>query len=162
MFVPMLGTFLVNSLPALVLFESGASRSFVSQSFCREFALLIEELECLLRVSITNEHRVSAISIYQSCILEIFGVSFPIDLIPIPMRDVCVIVGMDCLSRFDAMIECEGQRVVVRTPSGGELVIYGEGTMVGSWVCSATRACQYIHNGCAGYLAYMVDTQFGD
>lgn len=30
MFVSLLGTFLVNSLPALVLFESGASLSFVS------------------------------------------------------------------------------------------------------------------------------------
>ena len=48
----LIGTFLVNSLHALVLFDSGASRSFVSQSFCREFDMTIGELECLLRVSI--------------------------------------------------------------------------------------------------------------
>ena len=57
--------------------------------------------------------------------------SFPIDLIPIPMGEVCVIVGMAWLSRFGAMINCKGQQVVVRTPSGGELIIYGEGT---NWV----------------------------
>ena len=85
--------------------------------------------------------------------------SFPIDLIPIPMGDVCVIVGMDWLSRFGAMIDCEGQRVVVRTPSGGELVVYGEGTRLGSGFCSAARARQYIQHGCAGYLAYVVDTR---
>ena len=31
-----------------------------------------------------------------------------LDLIPIPIGDVCVIVGMDWLSRFGAMIYCEG------------------------------------------------------
>ena len=45
------------------------------------------------------------------------------------MGDVCAIVGMDWLSIFGAMIECEGQRVVVWTPSGGELITYGEGYM---------------------------------
>ena len=77
----------------------------------------IDDLECPLQVSIANEHGFSASSVYRGCELEIFGVSFPIDLIPIPMGDVCVIVGMDWLSRFGAMIDCEGQRVVVRTPS---------------------------------------------
>ena len=38
---------------------------------------------------------------------------------------------MDWLSRFGAMIHCEGQRVVVQTPSGGELIVYGEGTILG-------------------------------
>ena len=70
-----------------------------------------------------------------------------------------MIVGMDWLSRFGAMIDCEGQRVVVRTPSGGELVVYGEGTRLGSGFCSAARARQYIQHGCAGYLAYVVDTR---
>ena len=91
--------------------------------------------------------------------MEIFGASFLIDLIPIPMGDVCVIVGMDWLSRFGAMIDCEGERVVVRTPCGGELVVYGEGTRLGSGFCSATRARQYIQHGCSGYLPYMVDTR---
>ena len=48
--------------------------------------------------------------------------------------------------------------MLVRTPSGGELVIYGEGTRVGSRFCSPAKARQYIQHGCAGYLAYVVDT----
>ena len=98
----------MNSFPDLVLFDSGASRSFVSQSFSSEFSVPVGELECPLRLSIANEHGVSASSVYRGCDLEIFGVSFPIDLIPIPMGEVCVTVVMDWLSRFDAMIDCEG------------------------------------------------------
>ena len=65
------------------------------------------------------------------CLANIWG-AYPIDLIHIPMGDICVIVGMDWLSKFGAMIDYKGQRMVVRTPSGGELVIYGEGTKIGS------------------------------
>ena len=79
MFVPLLGTFLVNSLPILVLYDSGASRYFVSRSFGRQFRFPLRELECLLRVSIANEHGVSISIVYQGCILEIFMVPFPID-----------------------------------------------------------------------------------
>ena len=113
LFMPLIGMFLVNSLPALVLFNSGASRPFISQSFSREFDVPIRELECPLRVSIANENGVSVYAVYQGCILEIFEVPFPIDLIPIPIGDVCVIVGIDWLIRFSAIIDCEGQRVVV-------------------------------------------------
>ena len=66
-----------------------------------------------MRVSTANEHGVSASLVDQGCILEIFEVSFPIDVILIPMGDVCVIMGMDWLIRFDAMIDCEVQCVVV-------------------------------------------------
>ena len=58
MLVPLLGMFLVESFPALVLFESGAIRPFVSRSFNREFDILIGELECPFLVSIANEHGV--------------------------------------------------------------------------------------------------------
>ena len=77
---------------------------------------------------------------YQGCVLEIFGVPYSIDLILIPVVVVFVIVGMSWLSQFGAMIDCEGQRMVVRTPSRGELVIYGEGTMMGSGFCLVARA----------------------
>ena len=107
----------------------------------------VGELECPLLAS----------SVYRGCTLEIFGVPFPIDLIPIPMGDVGVIVGMDWLSRFGAIIDCEVQRVVVRTPSRGELVIYGEGTRSGLGFYSAARARKYIQHMCASYIAYVVD-----
>ena len=79
----------MNSLPVLVLFDLGASRSFVSQTFSRDFIMPVGELECPLRVSIANENGVSASSVYWGCVLEIFRVSFPIDLIMITLGDVC-------------------------------------------------------------------------
>ena len=60
---------------------------------------------------------------------------FPIDLVPIVMGDVCVIVGMDWLSRYGSLIDYERQLVTIRDPSGGVLTMYDEGTRTGSAFC---------------------------
>lgn len=73
-------------------------------------------------------------------VLEIFGVGYSIDLIPIAMGYVYVSIGMDWLSRFRVLIDCKQKLVTVRDPIGGVLTIYGEGTRSGSTFCSATRA----------------------
>ena len=101
------GTFLVSSVPALVLFDSGTSRCFVSLAFSQHISISREALSRPLRVSIADERAVYATEVIRGCVLEIFGVVFPIDLVPIAMRDVCVIVGMDWLSKFGAVIDCE-------------------------------------------------------
>ena len=46
----MTGTFPVNSLPALVLFDTGATKSFVSLSFCKSFSLVKGKLNEPLEV----------------------------------------------------------------------------------------------------------------
>lgn len=62
-----------------------------------------------MRVSIGNEHGVSALSVFQDCTLEIFFGALPDQLSPYPYGGVCFIVEIDWLSRFGAMIDCEGQ-----------------------------------------------------
>ena len=101
------GTFLVNSVPALVLFDSGASRSFVSLAFSQYISIRREAMSRPLRVSIANERAIYSTDVIRGCILEIFGVEFPIDLVPIATGDVCVMVGMDWLSQFGAVIDDE-------------------------------------------------------
>ena len=107
------GTFLLNSIPTLVLFGSGVSRSFVSSYFCRGFSITQETLTRPLRVSISDEHPAFATDIYKGFVLEIFGVGYLKDLITIAMRDVYVTVGIDWLSRFGALIECKRRMVTV-------------------------------------------------
>lgn len=54
------GTFLVSYVPALVLFDSGASRSFVSLAFSQHISIRREALSRPLRVSIADERAVYA------------------------------------------------------------------------------------------------------
>jgi hypothetical protein len=45
------GMFYINNHPAVVLFYSGSSHSFISQEFARKYEQKIVELECAYRIS---------------------------------------------------------------------------------------------------------------
>ena len=61
----------------------------MSQSFSKSFDMIRRDLECLLRVSIANENMIFTMTIFQNCTLEIFGVSYQIDLALILWVCVC-------------------------------------------------------------------------
>ncbi|KAJ9556252.1 LOW QUALITY PROTEIN: hypothetical protein OSB04_010866 [Centaurea solstitialis] len=153
------GIFLVNSMPALVLFDTGASKSFVSLSFCKDFMNVKSKLESPLEVEIADEEFRLCKFIYRKNVLEVEGVKFSIDLIPIPMREIQVVAGMDWLRRNGANVDCENCRVVVRNPSGGELTILGDASKRLPKVCSVAKARSYVLRGGTSYLVYLISDQ---
>ena len=56
--------------------------------------------------------------VFCGSLLEVFGVSFHIDLIPIAKRELRVTVGMDWMETSDANIPCHYIQDRVRTPAG--------------------------------------------
>ncbi|KAJ9563236.1 hypothetical protein OSB04_008396 [Centaurea solstitialis] len=85
--------FFVNSMHALVLFDSGATHSFVSLSFCALWDREAENLGHVLIVDVADGRTVSITDVYRSCCMEFSGTKFEIDLIPIAMKELCVIVA---------------------------------------------------------------------
>ena len=73
------------------------------------------------------------------------------------MSDVCVIMGMDWLSRFGALIDCEFHMVSIRGLSGGVLTKYRNGTRSELALSSAARVRQSLQQRCTGYVAYVTD-----
>lgn len=92
------GTFLVNTMPALVLSDFVASHYFVSLRFIKKFNNAVRDLNHPLRVKRADDRTVNASKVYRSYTLEIGNDSFLINLIPIPMQEMCVIVGIDWLN----------------------------------------------------------------
>ena len=68
-----------------------------------------------------------------------------------------VIIGMDWLDQFEALIDCRRKVVRFWTLSGGELTIHGEGSKSGSTFSSASRAKKYLQHGCEEFLAYVIN-----
>ncbi|XP_052625654.1 uncharacterized protein LOC128132759 [Lactuca sativa] len=114
----MADTFLVNGMSAHVMFDSGATRLFVSLASSKKLRDALGTLDSLLEVEITDDRTVR---VYQDCVLNVLGERFRVDLVPVPLRGLKVIVGVDWLGAIGAMIDCERQLVRDRTPSGGEL-----------------------------------------
>ena len=145
-----LNTFLVNSMPTLLFFDSGESHSFVSLAFNESFSISVGALDHVLVVVIAYDCIFLALRVFRYCVIEILGVSFLIYLIPIPMGEINIISDVDLLSWFGDLINCERQLVWVRTPSGGELSIWGEGAWSRPTFCSAARGMGFLQHGCMG------------
>ncbi|XP_052619633.1 uncharacterized protein LOC128126006 [Lactuca sativa] len=112
-------TFLVNGMSAHVLFDSGATRSFVSLALSKKFWDELGTLDSLLKVEIVDDHTLSVVRVYRDYVLNVLGERFRIDLVPIPLQGLKVIVRMDWLGANMAMIDCEHQLVKVQIGYSG-------------------------------------------
>ena len=149
----------MNNIPVQVLFDSGATRSFVSLALSKRFTESSGMLDFPLEVETADDRSVRASAAFRDCVLRLFEERYLVDLVPISLWGNKVIIGMDWLSPNGAVIDCTQQLVRIRTPSGGELVIHGERPQRGPTVCSTTRARRYLQQGCGGYVAYVMDTR---
>ena len=109
------GTFLLFHLWARVLFDSGASQSFIAALCVKELGLEVETLEKPLHVSSPIGTRVRVDKICQDCELEILGILPMVYLRVMDMSEFDVIIGMDWLTAHRVVINCDRRRVIAYT-----------------------------------------------
>ncbi|GKC46370.1 putative reverse transcriptase domain-containing protein [Tanacetum coccineum] len=141
------GTFLVNNRYASVLFDSGADRSFVSTTFSALLDVVPSTLDVSYAVELANGRVAETNVILKGCTLGLLGHPFNIDLMPVELGSFDVIVGMDWMAQYHAVIICDEK--VVRIPYGNEvLIIQGDGSNGGSKsklsIISCTKTQKYI------------------
>ena len=117
-----LGTLRINSTPATVLFDSGASHSFISQWFAKSHDILFDEMSSPMEIN-TLGSRWQTIWVVNGLTIVIGSLYFPIPLIALKSTDLDVILGMDWLVQYKAIIDCAARSVVMTHPSG-EVVRY--------------------------------------
>jgi hypothetical protein len=115
-----LGMFLASSHPVTILFDSGASHSFISSSFVAKHSLPIATMKHTMLVGspggeMRTKHICPAVSI------TIRGVDFPSNLILLDSKGIDIILGMNWLSKYDRVIQC-ARKVVKLTKEDGTLV----------------------------------------
>ncbi|KAD3641749.1 hypothetical protein E3N88_30973 [Mikania micrantha] len=152
------GTFLVNSVPAYVLFDSGASKSFVSTKFTHHTSFVLEKLIAPLEIEVADSKSFLVFDVYRNCKITIDDEEYMIDLIPMLLGEFDVVVGMDWLSSNQANIVCNRKIIQLLSPSGKEVIIHGE-KKDGVVICSMIKALKYIKRGGKSYLAYVVDME---
>ena len=69
-----------------------------------------------------------------------------------------MILGMDWLSRHQAIVDCRMKRVTLRTSNEDEVTFIGEKSNHLSNMISATTARKMVWKECEAYLAYVIDT----
>nr|GEV65222.1 hypothetical protein [Tanacetum cinerariifolium] len=151
-------TILVNSIPARVVYNSGASISFVSFKFSKNLSTPPNKLPFPLEVEIAGDEIVVVSKVYRDIEIEIDGSVFKIDLTHIVLGAFDIVIGMDWLDWYNANILCSQKLVRVVNPQGREIIIYGDKRKSEFKLCSMMKARKYMSRGCQAYMAHVVDT----
>ena len=96
-----IGTFMVNSYPATVLFDTGAMHSFITKSFVEHHGLHTSTLKrCMLVSSPGGQLRSHTFCPRVSVSLR--GVEFSTDLMVLDTKGIDVILGMETLAKWES------------------------------------------------------------
>ncbi|GJY29635.1 putative reverse transcriptase domain-containing protein [Tanacetum coccineum] len=153
------GTFLINNRYAYILFDIGADRSFVSTAFSTLLDIVINALDLGYDVELADGRIIGINNILMGCTLNFLNHPFNINLMPVEMGSFDVIIVMDWLSRYSAVIDCANK--IVRIPSKSEiLIVRGDGCSKGHRtrlnIISCTKVQNYLLKGSHVFLAHVI------
>jgi hypothetical protein len=112
-----LGEFLVEFTPATVLFDSGASHSFIATKFVEKHGIPSTPLAILLVTRTLGSDLLCQLRCSQVKIL-LRGVVFLADLTVFPSQGIDVILGMDWLTKHKGIISCASKTVLLTDRQG--------------------------------------------
>ncbi|XP_073304174.1 uncharacterized protein [Primulina huaijiensis] len=152
------GTILIQKVPAYALFDCGATHSFVSKRLAKKLGLKPELLAEPFRIATPTNKAIETHEIHRNCLISIGNQKFSTDLIQIVMADFDIILGMDWLAKNNAIVDCKGKRVKLRTPNQEEIVYHGKSKERKS-LLSASQAWKAMKSGEDIYLAMVSEVQ---
>nr|GEV33590.1 reverse transcriptase domain-containing protein [Tanacetum cinerariifolium] len=115
-------TFLLNNRYASILFDTGADRSFISTVFSSLIDIVLNPLRNSYDVKSADGKIVRVNTIMRGCTLNFLNHPFNIDLMPVELGSFDVIIGMDWLRKYHAVIVCDEK--LVRVPYGNKTLIF--------------------------------------
>jgi hypothetical protein len=109
------GMFSINNHPAVILFDSRSSHSFVSQAFVKRYEQKIVELECAYRISSARADLLTN-QIVRGVTLNIANIQYKLNLIVMPGLVLDVIMEMNWMNKMGVVIDVGGRSVSLKEP----------------------------------------------
>jgi hypothetical protein len=112
------GMFLVNHHPAIVLFDSEASHSFMSQTFaskCDQKIITIDKGGYCISSARAS---ISTNQIVRDVLISISEREYTMDLIVLPGLGIDMILGMKWMSGHGVLINTSTRTIMLREPKG--------------------------------------------
>ncbi|GJZ69478.1 putative reverse transcriptase domain-containing protein [Tanacetum coccineum] len=106
------GMFLLNNRYASILFDTGADRSFVSTAFSSLIDIVPTTLDHDYDVKLANGKIIRVNTIIGGCTLNFLNHPFNINLMLVELGSFDVIIGMDWLVKYHAVIICDEKIVL--------------------------------------------------
>ncbi|GJX19071.1 putative reverse transcriptase domain-containing protein [Tanacetum coccineum] len=159
------GMFHLNNCYASILFDTVANKSFVSFAFCSLIDIISTTLDHDYDVELVDRKIIGVNTIIRDSTLNFLNHPFNIDLMPTEIGSFNVIIGMDWLSMYHAVIVCDEKIVCI--PFAKEiLIVCGDGSNNGHEsrlnIISCTKTQKYFLKGCDVVLAHVTTKKAED
>ncbi|XP_047149450.1 uncharacterized protein LOC124821588 [Vigna umbellata] len=105
-------TCLVYGIPCCVLYDSGATHSFISKACVEKLGLAESEMQFDLAVSTPAAGEVRTSTVCVRCPIEVEGRRYKMNLICLPLKELEVILGMDWLTTNRILIDYGAKELV--------------------------------------------------
>ncbi|KAI3704128.1 hypothetical protein L1987_74342 [Smallanthus sonchifolius] len=151
------GTFLVIDERAAILFDFGASKSFISNAFSRKLDCTVNTIVKAFSVQTAFGKNSAVFQVTEDSIIGIEGHKFPNRLFLLTLGGFDIVLGMDWLAANEAQIICKRKRIHLKDPNGSPITVYGDWNCTMPNVISMMKAESYMTRGCEAYLAYVFD-----
>ncbi|KAL0537616.1 hypothetical protein IC582_026599 [Cucumis melo] len=132
------GTILICNVPADVLFDPGATHSFLSSIFLTKLNRMLEPLSYGLAIYTPVGDVLLVNEVLRNCEILVEGISLLVDLLP---------------------LELQRKEVVFRKLGFAEVVFRGMRKVVSRSLISVLKAEKLLRKGCTAFLAHIVVVQ---
>ncbi|GKE13972.1 putative reverse transcriptase domain-containing protein, partial [Tanacetum coccineum] len=160
-----MGTFLLNNRYASLFFDTGAERIFVSIAFSSLIDIVPIALDHDYDVELADGKIIRVNTIIRGCTLNFLNHPFNIDLMPVELGSFDVIIGMDWLVKYHAVIVCD-EKIVCIPFRDKILIVRGDGSNNehGSRlnIISCTKTQKYLLKGCHVFLVHVTGKKAED
>ena len=119
----MMGTFSVHHKPAVILFDSGASHSFISAKFWTKAGLDFCHTKGSHMIS-TPGGRIASNQIIRHVPIKLGSKIFKTDLILLALEGMDIILGIDWMSRHGAILDISSRAIELNLPIIGSSTLY--------------------------------------
>ncbi|KAG2383927.1 uncharacterized protein HKW66_Vig0153100 [Vigna angularis] len=117
------GGCLLYGMPCNVLYDSGATHSFISKACVDKLGIAESEMHFDLVVSTPAAGEVRASTMCVRCPIEVEGRRYKVNLICLPLKDLEVIMGMDWLNTNRILIDCGTKELIFPEEDEEELSV---------------------------------------
>ncbi|XP_073016635.1 uncharacterized protein [Primulina eburnea] len=138
------------------LIDSGATHSFISETFANFLKIKTIGLDIAYSVVLPSGEEMAATNVIRDIDLELHGNLVYADLIVLPMPEFDIILGMDWLLRNRVLIDFQRRYVIVRPPGMEQFLFEPDRYFPLPRIIPYVQARKLMHIGCRAFLATFI------
>ncbi|XP_073275429.1 uncharacterized protein [Primulina huaijiensis] len=151
------GNILISDKEALTLIDTGATHSFMSEVFMHSLSRDPTVMPLHFTIMLPSGDEICPTSILKASPVQMGTRLLYADFIVIPMVAFHVILGMDWLSAYRAVIDCVGKTVKFVIDDHENNAIVGLGSSISTPIISCLQAIKLLNKVCTSFLALVLD-----